>query len=166
MLSKIKLMKIRNFYISNFFVNINCIVYNNNNNYIKINNIFINYFFKIIPLFFYKIISCFINIKFIYNYDNIYNITGINNYHILPYISNFIFYDVKINNSYLNEYNISNTIKYYNSSIPLNFILLNNNIESSKYLIIKFLNKNNFIEKKIYIKDYYNKLFYELFKDN
>ena len=165
MLSQNQLIKIRNFYISNFFVNINCIVYNNNY-FININNIYINYLLKTIPLFLYKSISYFTNINFIYNYDNIYNITGIHNYHILPYIFNFIFYDVKINNLYLNEYNISNDIKYYNSSIPFYFLLLNNNIQSFKYLKIKYLNKTNFIEKELYIKDYNNKLIYDLFKDN
>ena len=44
MLSKIQLMKIRNFYVSNFFVNINCIIYNNN--YIDTTNF---YLLKIMP---------------------------------------------------------------------------------------------------------------------
>ena len=90
MLSKNQQIQIRNFYVSNFFVNINCIIYNNNY-YIKINNMFINYILKTVPLFFYKCISYFINIKFIYNYDNIYNITGNKKYYILPYISCWLF---------------------------------------------------------------------------
>ena len=63
MLSKNQQIKIRNFFISNFFVNINCIIYNNYY-YIKIDNIFINYILKMMPLFFYKFISYYINIKF------------------------------------------------------------------------------------------------------
>jgi hypothetical protein len=183
MLSKNQQIKIRNFFISNFFVNINCIIYNNT--YIEVdNNYFLFYSLKIIPLFVYKIINYFINIKFIYSYDNIYNITGINKYKILPYIYNFVFYEVKMNtpfnkivtntekniyNASLNsnicmeQYDVSNNIKYYNSYIPLKFILLKNNIKSYNYLQIKYLNKNNFIEKKLFFKDNINKLIYDLF---
>lgn len=157
MLSKIQLMKIRNFYVSNFFVNINCIIYNNN--YIDTTNF---YLLKIMPLFFYKTISYFINIKFIYSYDNIYNITGIKKYNILPHIFNFIFYDNNNNNTC----DISNSIKYYNSSIPFKYLLLKNNIKSCDYFKIKYLTKNNFIEKKLYIKDNENKLICDLFKNN
>ena len=186
MLSKNQQIKIRNFFISNFFVNINCIIYNNN--YIEVdNNYFLFYFLKIIPFFIYKIINYLINIKFIYSYDNIYNITGKNKYNILPFIYNFVFYEVQINtpfnkivtnteeyiynssslnsNNCIEKYDISNNIKYYNSYIPLKFILLKNNIKSYKYLQIKYLNKNIFIEKKLFFKDNINKLIYDLFKN-
>jgi hypothetical protein len=162
MFSKIQLIKIRNFYISNFFVNINCILYKNH--YIETNNVILFYLLKCTPLFFYKMITYFFNIKFIYNYDNIYNVTGTTKYNILPYIFNFTFYENK--NDKQISYDISNSIKYYNSAVPFKYILLKNHIKNCNYFKIKYLTKNNFIEKELYIKDYENKLICDLFKNN
>jgi len=181
MISKITLMRIRNFLVSNFFVNINAIVYKNT--YILTeNNVLTYYLLKLIPLFIFKILNYFTNVQFIYSYDNIYNITGFKNYHIIPYLFEFKFYDVELinKNKLINFINddikcndtkcevlcITSTIKYYNSNIPFNYILLKNKILNSKHFKIKYLNINNeMIDKKLFINNYINKYIYDLFKN-
>lgn len=151
-------LKIRDFFIGNFCVNIYSIEYKNNyydvyNNY----KYFILLFLKLIPFTLLKIIFEYNNINVIYKLDNIYYKTNLlKNFHILPLIL-----DIYINNQSL-KYNI----KFYNGIIPIHFILNNNNINFSydDFLHIKYFKYGDIIDKKLLIKDILHEPFYNIFK--
>ena len=94
----------------------------------------------------------------IYKKDNIYYITNIKSHIIIPTIMTFIFTDYSGN-----ENNMTSKIKYYNSSIPVNFIIKYNNLEHYNNLLIKYMSKGKIINKTIYKTEFSNKLLYELF---
>jgi hypothetical protein len=155
MISKFTLMRIRNFLVSNFFVNINTIIINNK--YIHIDNYFLLFFIlKLIPFYFYKSISKNYDINFIYSYDNIFNITNIKKNYILPIIINYTFInDTKIFNF--------NQIKFYNSNIPFNYIIDKYNLHDFNQIKINYLYENKSINKILYINEYKDKKIYDLF---
>lgn len=159
---KLYFLKIRDFIISNYFVNIYSIKYKNK--YYDIYNNYYIYFllllFKIIPFYFIKNICQYFNISLIYNFDNIYYITSLKkNYHILPIISKF----AVINN--LEMIDLTSNIKYYSSNIPVIFILKNNNIIEYNTIHIKYIKLGEVINKQILLNEYYiNTQLYNLFK--
>jgi len=54
-------------------------------------------------------------------------------------------------------------IKYYNSSIPFKFFIINNNLNNYNMITIKYMSKGIIINKELCINNYYDKLIYELF---
>lgn len=99
------------------------------------------------------------DIGIIYKLDSIYNITNNKNNHISPIIMNFSF--LKNNN----VENYTSKIKYYNTSIPLEFILFNEtSLRDYEKIQIKYLKNSKFFEKTIDINDYNKLPIYKLFE--
>jgi len=150
---KLYLFNLRDFIARNFFVSINALVYNHEiyflDKYLKIIYIFL----RLVPFGLLQVIFNLLNIQIIYKLDNIYNITNIKQNHILPIITSII---IESNDLYTtsdinknNSYNLTSKIKYYNSSIPIYFLLKNNNIKNCNNIKIKYFNKGKIIEKNI-----------------
>ena len=147
---KIYLLKIRDLFMSNFGINIKGIQYKNNIYECKY-----SFLFKFYPFYFTKFFAKLFNIRFIYELDNSYFITGDTKNHILPIIMSF-----KVDNL-----DLTPTIKYYNSLIPFDFFLKNNNIKSYQNIDIKYICKGK-INYKLILKEnihHNNVLIYNLF---
>ena len=138
---------LRNLIISNFFINILAFQYKDS--IIDTNNIYyLLLLLRVIPFFILNYILTLFNINIIYQKEGIYDITN-NKLKILPIILKMI---IKCDTSY----EIDN-IKYYNSNIPIEFLLnnykcLENNKISSK-IYVKYLIKGKVIEKEININE-------------
>jgi len=156
-------LKLSDFFISNFFVNIYSIEYNNKNYDVYNNNkYYLFLFLKLIPFTLLKLILEYLNINIIYNFDNIYYKSNLlKNYHILPLIL-----DIYITNNNNDIISLKHNIKYYSSIIPINFILYNNNINIQKYnyLYIKYFKHGDINEQKLFINEIYNDSLYQIFK--
>ena len=154
------LIKLRNFFIKNLFVNIIGFKKKENNNYIWINDYYNHIILLIIPFIVIKIIANYIGYHVIYKYDNIYQITNIQNNHILP-----IILQLEAFSSYnsLESYDLTDKIKYYNSSLPLYIFTKLNIPQNYDNIKIKYLSKGKLCNKNIKIIEYENDLIYSLF---
>jgi hypothetical protein len=150
---------IRNLFFMNFMIRPHALVYNKKLIHLSGFYNLIYYFIKSFPFNLIKILFNFFNINIIYKVDSIYNITGVSNNYIMPIVLEFIV--IKNDNSLT----LSN-IKYYNSSIPLSFILINNKLFKYDKIKVKYLNKGKIKEDVLYINDYYNEPLYKLFIEN
>lgn len=121
----------------------------------------INYlFYRILPFGFVKfILSELFNIGIIYKLDSIYNLTNHSNNHIVPIILDFTF----VGSNGANKENFLGKIKYYNSNIPLIFIIKENNLEEYNLIKLKYLNCGKIIEKLVEIKPNITNPLYKLF---
>lgn len=153
--------KIRNFIINNFFVNVVCIIQEDNFIYLSNNNLIYNYILLSIPFIFIKFIFYIFNYKLIYKVDGIYRITNNIDLHIIPFIKSCT---VINNNSTLN---ITSDIYMYNSCVPLEFLINTCNINDYNLIKLNYVSKGNNIEKEINIKDINPKkyLIYNLFDE-
>jgi hypothetical protein len=144
---------LRELFISNFGIKIYGLKINNNILYF--NNI-LRFIFYFIP---FSIFNNNIFYDIIYKKDNIFYITNLNKYRILPLILEFIFYDD--NN---NSINMTKEIKYYSASIPIKFFIEYNNLYDYTKLNIKYIFKGTTNLKEIdNIYNYYDKRLYEFF---
>lgn len=151
------LISLRNLIVQNFYIKIYGL-YSNNKLYS--NNVLLTlfYIFKFIPFFIVKKLFKLFNYQIIYEIDGIHTITDITSNHILPIILNF-----ELTNDDRSNIQIIN-IKYYNSSIPLIYIL-KNNINNYKFIRIKYLNKGRIIDKIVTINDVKNLKLFNLFEN-
>ena len=147
------LLYLRELFISNFGIKIYGIQFKNKE-ILYINNKF-SYIFYFFPFSLFRFLN---NNTFIYFKDNIYFITNILNNRINPIIIDFIF---SINNNH--QKNMNTAIKFYNSSIPLKFFIIHNELEKYNLLTIRFMSKGQINEKILDIRSNYDKLIYELF---
>lgn len=150
-------LKLRDFIISNFFVNIYSIeyketyydVYNSNKYYILL-------LLKLIPFRLLKMCLECCSINIIYKLDNVYYKTNLlKDYRILPLILDI----------YINDKSLKHIIKYYNALIPIHFILNNNNIKTfpNDYIHIKYFKHGDIINKKILISNILHEPLYNIF---
>jgi hypothetical protein len=146
------LIYLREFIVSNFGIKLYGIEFKNKH-IIYVNNIF-KYTLCIFPFSLFNYIN-FINL--IYKKDNIFYITNIKINIITPIILNCIF---RNNN---NNIDMTSEIKYYNSSIPFQFFINNNNLQNYNIVTIKYMSKGKIINKDLLINNYRDKLLYELF---
>lgn len=151
-------VNIREFIVGNFMAKPEVLLkdnsyYNFNNNYLLAKII------KLIPFSFIKILFYYLNYQIIYKQDEIYCMYYSNKTHIIPIIMNF-----SISNFNLVE-NLTHKIKYYNSSIPLKFLLGNNNVENFQFIRLKYISKGKIISKILPIRKYLNKPIYTLFEN-
>lgn len=142
---------LRNIIINNFFVNIECLI--KNNNYIIINPYY-NYLIFLIPFIITKHILLYFNYDIIYRSDNIYTITNIHQNHILPVLLKF---------NVDSTFNILNSIKYFNSSIPLYFILYKYGFLNNNHIDIEYFHNGKIIKKTIIINNHKMLKLYQLF---
>jgi len=146
------LIVLREMLISNFFIEINGLILENN----KI--LLINGLFKYIFYFFpFRLLNYLKFIKIIYKKDSFYYITNLKINIIIPLILNLTFHNEN------NIINMTTQIKYYNSSIPFKFFIINNNLNNYNMITIKYMSKGIIINKELCINNYYDKLIYELF---
>jgi hypothetical protein len=146
------LIVLREMLISNFFIEINGLILENN----KI--LLINGLFKYIFYFFpFRLLNYLKFIKIIYKKDTFYYITNLKINMIIPLILNLTFHNEN------NIINMTTQIKYYNSSIPFKFFIINNNLNNYNMITIKYMSKGIIINKELCINNYYDKLIYELF---
>lgn len=136
-------VKLRNFYVTNFFVNIICL--RKKHNYIYLDNKYLIYRYLLLlcPFYFVNYIANKYNYDLIYKIDDIYGITNVKENHIIPFIINCT---VSNNESSLN---ISSDIHFYNSSIPLQFFINTCNIHNYHIIKLVYLNKGVKMEKEI-----------------
>jgi len=145
------LIQIRDFFISNFNIQIYGIIYNNNIYYL-------NGIYPFIPFYIIKIITKCLHIFIIYVKDNIYYSTKSDNQpiSILPLILKFK----------INDIELKFKLKYYNLFIPINFFISHNNFNVQHSIInIKYLKKQKIYEKLLTFTNFNNKMIYELFLD-
>ena len=145
------LIQIRDFFISNFNIQIYGIIYNNNIYYL-------NGIYPFIPFYIIKIITKILHIFIIYIKDNIYYSTKSDNQpiSILPLILKFK----------INEIELKFKLKYYNLFIPINFFISHNNFDVQHSTInIKYLKKQKIYDKILTFTNFNNKMIYELFLD-
>ena len=172
------LVKIREFYKKNFFVKINALYSNSDKKwYLKNSNNCLSILFNILymlPFFLVKILFYILNYDIIYTIDNIHKSTNEDTTCILPVIlkCNFVHEKDEPNKKAItdetnesDEINVKDIIKYYNPSIPLNYIIKNNNWTKYNKIKIKYFNKGKLIEKEIYKNDYDNYRLFNLFED-
>jgi hypothetical protein len=152
-------VKTRNFLINNFFVDIKCFKKEDKFIYLDNQKIIYKYLLMIIPFYLIKSIANKYNYDIIYKVDNIYNITNIKENHIIPFISNCSVYS---NNSVID---ITKDIRYYNSSIPLCFLIYNCELFKYDTIKITYMNKGNKLYTEINLNniDTTNFLLYNLF---
>ena len=160
---KLYLLKTRDFFVRNFNISLygikkkDTIFYRNN--LIKI----LSFVFKLIPFTFIIALFKLFNYQLIYLQDDIYQISNIDNNHIIPIIFKFVIKKYNSNND--EGIDLKYIFKYYNSSIPLNFLLFNNKLEKYWFIEIKYLKHGKIIEKIIDINKYINLPLYSLFYD-
>lgn len=152
---------IRNFYINNFFVNILCIIKNDQYTYLLNNHFIYKYILHIIPFTISKYFFVFFNYNLIYKIDNIYCITN-NKLQIIPFIKNFI-----VTNE-TSSLNLTSKIYLFHSSIPLEFLLYICDIKDYDRIELNYVIKGINIKKEINIKDIDTTkyLIYNLFDNN
>ena len=149
------MMKCRNFFIQNFFVNVICSIKSEKNWYInriithKYNfySRIIRVLLRLVPFFIIKHVFNYFDKNVIYQIDNIYYISNCHQNRISPIIMNLEF--INENNKHPNICNLTNKIKFYNSSIPISFLIKQYNLESYNLIKLKYLKKGTFIEKTI-----------------
>ena len=166
-------VKLRNFYVNNFFVSVLCLKHNDNFIYLYNNYLIYRYILLFIPFYFIKFIANKYNYDLIYKMDNVYGITNIKETHIIPFIiscsvsselSSELSSENKISSELISE-NIISKIRLYNSSIPLHFFIYTNNINEYELINIVYKHKGETIKKKIKFKEIDTKkyLIYNLF---
>jgi hypothetical protein len=154
-------VKVRNFLVSNFFINILCLKHQNTFIYLDNKYSIYRYLLLLCPFYFVNLITNKYNYEIIYKMDNTYNITNIDENHIIPFIQSCIA---------INDYsslNISSDIRLYNSSIPLHFFINTCNLHSYNIIKLVYLNKGVKIEKEINLNNIDTKkyLIYNLFNN-
>jgi hypothetical protein len=136
-------VKTRNFLINNFLVNIECFKKEDKFIYLDNQKIIYKYLLMIIPFYLIKTLANKYNYDIIYKVDNIYNITNIKENHIIPFITNCSVYS---NDSVID---ITKDIRYYNSSIPLCFLIYNCELFKYDTIKITYMNKGNRLYNEI-----------------
>ena len=159
------LIKLRNFCVRNFFVNI--VGFKKKELYIwlidkNLINFSINYLLLFVPFTFTKIVCDTLEYDVIYSYDNIYQITNTTSTHMIPILIEFKVYNINNPNDL---YDLTDQIKYYNSSLPLNVFSILNIPETYDIIKLRYLEKGKFKDKHIRINDHKNSLIYKLFEN-
>jgi len=155
---KILLFYFRDLIAKNYMVSSKALIYDNQLIYFYGMEKILFFIFKLFPFSFIKILLNIFNIQAIYELDTIYNITNIKQHYISPMIYSFLF--VK-DNTHIK--NFTTQIKHYNTSIPLKFIIYENNLECYNNIKIKYLNNNKIISKTLDINIFINSPIYNLF---
>jgi hypothetical protein len=152
-------VKLRNFYVNNFFVTVLCLKQNDIFIYLDNNYLICRYLLLLIPFYFVKYFASKYNYELIYKIDGVYGITNIKDNHIIP----FIISCVVINDT--SSLNISDDIRLYNSSIPLYFFINMCTLHDYKLIKLNYLIKGIKKEKEINLNNIDTKkyLIYNLF---
>ena len=159
------LLRLREFYINNFFVKIECL-YKDNDYYFIRDYIFINFLIRLIPFAIIKYICNYYDYTVIYNLDNIYNIVSKEKNIITPIIMNCkaitesINPDCTVSDCVIKD--LTSDIKFYNALIPFYFFAYNNNIIYYDKFKIKYMHNQKIITKEININ---NELLYSPIND-
>lgn len=134
-----KLIILRDFLVFNFFSIIRQIQFKK----FKLTNSFLFHFIRIIPFFILIRLFNLLNIKYIYELDDMYFSNYTSNIHINPVILDF---SIQVEN---NKISLIDTIKKYNLSIPINYFVINNPFIENGDITFKYLKKGKIINKVI-----------------
>jgi hypothetical protein len=158
------LFKLRNFMIKNFGVCIIGFKKKDSDDYIWVDDFKFKYLYNIIlqitPFIIIKSISNYNGYNVIYKYDDLYDITGTQENHILPIILNF---EAFSSDSPLDLYDLTDKIKYFNSSLPFNVFCKLNIPQYYDIINIRYLSKGKICNKQLKIIEIKNNLIYSLY---
>ena len=140
-------VKLRNFYVNNFFVRVLCFKNEDQFIYLYDRYAIYSYFLLLIPFYFVKYVAFMYNYDIIYNVDGVYGITNIKDNHIIPFITSCTACN---DNSSLN---ISYDIRLYNSSIPLDFFINTRDLHNYNTIKLVYIIKGTKIEKEINLRE-------------
>lgn len=160
---KLFLLKLRDFFIRNYCAKIIAFKKDNMVYYPKLVLNLLILFLRLVPFSVLIYFANFLKFQLIYSQDGTYQLSGLTQNHILPVIFKFnVGSSFNPNND--NQIDLKPIIKYYNSSLPLDFILNNNKLNNYSYIDITYLHLGSLQNKRIIIKS--NKLtpLYLLFK--
>lgn len=146
------LIPIRDFFVNNFNVTLKSV---EKNNYKLFNTYFFN-IFKIIPFFLIKNLFNILDIKYIYLIDNIY-FSNYGNFRITPILLKaFVFNDN-------NKTNILDNITNYNGTVPLWYIIKNEELNKFQKIEFTYFSKGKMINKSFDLIEINDKLLYDIF---
>lgn len=161
---KLFLLNLREFMIKNYAIKILAVKKDNNIYYTTLFFKIILFFLKLIPFSVIIYLTNFFKYQIIYTQDDTYQISGITQNHILPVIFKFVVrsnYDLDLDI----PVDIKPKIKYYNSSIPLGYVLTNNKLNNYCFIDITYLHVGKLTTKRILINETNNvQPLYNLFK--
>lgn len=160
---KIWVFYFRDFLVRNFMVNPKALLYNDELFYFNGIKLLLYYLFRLLPFCFIKTLLGLFNIRIIYKLDSIYNLSNIQHNHIVPIILQFVFEAELTEITY--EKDFTTIIKYYNSTIPLQFIITENNLKDYKKIKLKYFNKEKIVDKLVNINNFIKLPIYKLFEN-
>jgi len=150
---KLFFLTIRDFIIKNFFVTIKAIEYKK----YKLVDSYIFLLFKLIPFSLVKILFNYMNLNYIYYFDNIYH-SNSETFFLRPTILSF-----KIHNKNEESNNLIEKIKLYQLSVPFWFFIYNEKLENYDDFEIKYFSKGKMVEQFYKFSDFKTKLLMDVF---
>jgi hypothetical protein len=146
-------LPIRELIVKNFKITLKSIEIND----YRLYNSYYLYFFRIIPFFIIKLFFFLFHIKYIYLLDNIY----FSNYGKFKFYPTLLGVNVFIDDD-KDKINITNNILKYNGTVPIWYIIENENLYSFKKIEFKYFLKNK-IETNIFnLHEINNNLLYDI----
>ena len=149
------LIHIREFIVKNFKITLKSI---ETNDYLLYNTNYL-YFFKIIPFFIIKFFFSLFEIKYIYLLDNMY-FSNYGEFRISPVLLNVYIFDDNDNI----KINITNDILKYNGTVPIWYIIENENFYIFEKIEFKYFSKGKLENKIFSIYEINNNLLYDIFR--
>ena len=147
------IIPIRELIVKNFKITLKSIEFND----YRLCNSYYLYFFKILPFFIIKLFFFLFQIKYIYLLDNIY----FSNYGEFKFYPTLLSVSVFIEDD-KDKINITNNIIKYNGTVPIWYIIENENLYSFKKIEFKYFFKNK-IETNIFnLNEISNNLLYDI----
>ena len=147
------IIPIRELIVKNFKITLKSIEFND----YRLCNSYYLYFFKILPFFIIKLFFFLFQIKYIYLLDNIY----FSNYGEFKFYPTLLSVSVFIEDD-KDKINITNNIIKYNGTVPIWYIIENENLYSFKKFEFKYFLKNK-IETNIFnLHEISNNLLYDI----
>lgn len=148
-------LPIRELIVKNFKITLKSIEIND----YRLYNSYYLYFFRIIPFFIIKLFFFLFHIKYIYLLDNIY----FSNYGEFKFYPTLLsVYKYNDDNDDNDKINITNNMVKYNGTVPIWYIIENENLYSFKKIEFKYFFKNK-IETNIFnLNEISNNLLYDI----
>jgi len=148
------LIAAREFFVSNFNITLKSVEKNNN----KLFNTYFFYTFKIIPFFLLKFLFNTFDIKYICLIDNIY-FSNYGNFRITPILLKASVFNVDNDN----KIDISDNIKNYNGTVPLWYIIENEELNEFQKIEFTYFSKGKMLNKTFDLNKSNNKLLHDIF---
>jgi hypothetical protein len=148
------LIPIREFIVKNFIITLKSVEISN----YRLYNSYFLYLFKIIPFFVIKFLFSLLKIKYICLIDDIY-FSNYGGFRISPSLMNVSVF----NDDTDQKCNIINIILKYNGTVPIWYIIQNENLNRFRKIQFKYFSKGKMENKILNLHEINNKLLYEIF---